>query len=275
MKANAVDALGPAGKLSRRGQEISAAVLLLLYIVAIVVSLNARLSAIGDMWIRVPIVLQGEELLVFTSSAGRNWQFIQYEATLASSMLIVAAAAIVFRVFSDYEPTLALIGSFMMVGAALFAGLFAIAGLILAQGYIGPVVVQDDMEQIFGSRELYDVFVPILILSEKIWLTFAALGGIAYGALIAWTRAMPRWLGWVGIAAALLLLLIWVESIGLMKMDWQRLSLVWIPTNNHMGLWGGSACLIWLLLSAVRLMIKGTDIPTTEIRASKRENIDA
>ena len=195
MKANAVDALGPAGRLSRRGLEISASVLLLLYIVAIVVSFPARLSATGDMRYRVPIVHQGEESLVFTSSAGRNWQFIQYGATLASSMLIVAAAAIVFRVFSAYEPTLALIGSFMMVGAALFAGLFAIAGLILAQGYIGPVVVQDDMEQILGSRELYDVFVPILILSEKIWLTFAALGGIAYGALIAWTRA-PRWLGW-------------------------------------------------------------------------------
>ena len=190
-------------------------------------------------------------------------------------MLMVAAAAIASRLFSAYEPTLALIGSFMIVGAALFAGLFAIAGLILAQGYIGPVVVHDGTEEVLGSRELHDVLVPILVLSEKIWLTFASLGGIAYGALIAWTRAIPRWLGWVGIAAALFLLLVWVESIGLMTMHWTTPSLIWLPTNNHMGLWGGSAYLIWLLLSAVRLITKGTDIPATELEDSKRENMNA
>ena len=275
MKANAGNAFGPAGRLSRRGLEIFAAVLLLLYIVTVVVSFVAKSSATQDVLYRVPIVDQSEDPLFFTSYAGRNWLFMQYGAILAGSVLIVTAAAIVYRVLSAYEPSLALIGSFMLLGAALFAGLFAVAGLILVEGHIGPLVVQDGMKEIRGFRKMNEVFVPILVLSEKIWLTFAALGALAYGALIAWTRALPRPLGWLGIASALLLLLIWIESIELMQMNGGRPSLVWIPTRSLVSLWGGSAYLVWLLLSAVWLLIKGTGTSTTEMSDSQQEKTDA
>ena len=57
--------------------------------------------------------------------------------------------------------------------------------------------------------DFYNALVPILVLSEKVGLTFAVLGALAYGGLVAWTGSLPRWLGWLGIASGLLLLLTW------------------------------------------------------------------
>ena len=178
----------------------------------------------------------------------------------------MAISALAYRVFAPHEPTLALAGTFMLLSSAVFACIAAMLGLILGQGFIGLIVTQGDFQKIEGLTDFYNALVPILVLSEKVWLTLAALGALAYGGLVAWTGALPRWLGWLGIASGILLLLTWQESIGLMQMDRGRPELVWIPTRSLLNQLVGGPCLVWLMLSAGWLIARGT------IRPSRRED---
>ena len=265
----------PTGKISRRGLEIAAGALLLLYIIAILISINARLSATDDLSVRVPISDQSGESWAFESGENRADQFIRYGANLFAGVLIVAISALAYRVFAPYEPTLALVGTFMLLISAFFACIAAMLGLILGQGFIGPIVTQGDFQEIEGMTAFYNVLVPILILSQKVWLNFAALGTLSYGGLVALTGALPRWLAWLGIASGLMLLLTWEESIGLMQMDRGRPDLVWIPTRSLLNQLVGGPCLVWLLLSAGWLIARGTIRPSRGKDAPEMEKTDA
>ena len=265
----------PTGKISRRGLEIATGALLLLYIIAILISINARLSATDDLSVRVPISDQSGESWAFESGENRADQFIRYGANLFAGVLIVAISALAYRVFAPYQPTLALVGTFMLLSSAVFACIAAMLGLILGQGFIGPIVTQGDFQDIEGLTDFYNALVPILVLSEKVGLTFAALGALAYGGLVAWTGALPRWLGWLGIAFGLLLLLTWEESVGLMQMDRGRPDLVWIPTRSVLNQLVGGPCLAWLLLSAGWLTARGTNRPSRGKDAPEMGETDA
>ena len=263
------------GKISRRGLEIAAGALLLLYIFAIFTSISARLSATDDLMVRVPFSDQSGESWAFRSGVDRADEFRRYGAKLFAGVLIMAISALAYRVFAPYEPTLALVGTLMLLSSAVFACIAAMLGLILEQGFIGPIVTQGNFQDIEGLTDFYNALVPILVLSEKVWLTFAALGALAYGGLVAWTGALPRWLGWLGIASGLLLLLTWEESIGLMQMDRGRPNLVWIPTRSVLNQLVGGPCLVWLLLSAGWLIARGTIRPSRGKDAPEMEKTDA
>ena len=263
------------GKISRRGLEIAAGALLLLYIFAIFTSISARLSATDDLMVRVPFSDQSGESWAFRSGVDRADEFRRYGAKLFAGVLIVAISALAYRVFAPYEPALALVGTLMLLSSAVFACIAAMLGLILEQGFIGPLVTQGDFQDIEGLTDSHNALVPILVLSEKVWLTFAALGALAYGGLVAWTGALPRWLGWLGIAPGLLLLLTWQESIGLMQMDRGRPNLVWIPTRSVLNQLVGGPCLVWLLLSAGWLIARGTIRPSRGKDTPEMEQTDA
>ena len=275
MEDRTSDPNGPMGKISRRGLEIADGALLLLYIIAILISINARLSATDDRVLRVPISDQSGESWEFQSYGDRADQFIRYGAKLFAAVLIVAISALAYRVFAPYQPTLALVGTFMLLSSAVFACIAAMLGLILGEGFIGPIVTQGDFQYIEGLTDFFNALVPILVLSEKVGLTFAALGALAYGGLVAWTGALPRWLGWLGMAAGLLLLLTREESIGLMPLDRGSPGLVWIPTRSVLNQLVGGPCLAWLLLSAGWLTARGTNYPSRGKDAPEMGETDA
>ena len=225
--------------------------------------------------VRVPVSDQSGESWTFQSGIDRADEFRRYGAKLFAGVLIVAISALAYRVFASYEPTLALVGTLMLLSSAVFACIAAMLGLILEQGFIGLLVTQGDFQDIEGLTDFKNALVPILVLSEKVWLTFAALGALAYGGLVVWTGALPRWLGWLGIASGLLLLLTWEEGIGLMQMDRGRPDLVWIPTRSLLNQLVGGPCLVWLMLSAGWLLARGTIRRSRGKDAPEMEQTDA
>lgn len=262
MEENVPAPCRPGGKIPRRGLEIAVGALLLLYVAAILVSVNARMSATEDLVLRLPVTHQGEEEIEFETHGDRADQFIRYGARLLSGILMVAISALAYRIFAPYEPTLALAGTLFLSVSAVFACLAAMTGLALGQGFTGQVLSEGGFREIDGAREFYTALVPLLVLSEKIWLTFAALGAVAYGGLVAWEGSLPRWLGLLGIASGLFLLVAWAESIGRMPLHWDRPQLVWVPTLSVLNQLVGIPALVWLLLSSGWLIARGADRPS-------------
>ena len=228
--------------LSRRNIQRAAAVLLLLYVLATTVAIVARLSAPGGLMLITPISdaagEPGGEWARF--GLDRPWYDASHGANLAGSFLLVAAAAISYRVFRDKEPTLALTGASMFLGAAFFTGAAAIFLMALGQGYYAPISSEDTITARDGLHLLQALLEPLRALSGRVAFTFAALGSLAYGGLIAWNGSLPRWLGWLGLAAGLLMFFIWREEAAALH----RL--------------GGGAYLLWLTLLAGWLFFRGT-----------------
>lgn len=222
---------------SARLEEVAAGVFLLFYAIAVMVSIYARMSVTWDVVTTVPVELESS---LTRRGTDEVWQQITYAATLVGAFLLAIAAALACRVFASSSPSLALTGAFMFLGASFFAGLSALVGLALSQGFYGP----HGPEAILTSREgfeLKEAFLePLRSLAGNTSFTFAALGALGFGSLIALHGAVPRLLGWPGIASGFLMFFIWLEDGALLH----RL--------------GGGAYLVWLILLAATLIFRGT-----------------
>ena len=126
---------------------------------------------------------QSSEPAAFHSLCHRSEQLTQYGARLIAGILIVAIAAVAYRTFAHHESGPALVGALLLLAAAVFACVAAMIGLVLGQGFIWRVVTLGDIQELEGSTEFYYGLTPILVLSEKVWLTFAPLGTVAYSGL--------------------------------------------------------------------------------------------
>ena len=81
----------------------------------------------------------------------------------------------------------------------------------------------------------------------RIGFTLSALGVIALGILIAWSGTLPRWLGWLGIAAGVSMFFIWVEA----------------ATTIHR--LGGAGYLLWLAIMGGWLVVRGTHFESANV----------
>ena len=258
MKSGELDSRQTGGLLPARAVEIVAGLLLALYVLAVVVSIVARLSVTDD----VVVTFQqtdgiGELHDVSRRGTAPGWDAATYVATLAGSFLLAAAAAFTYRALGRREPALAITGSMMFLGAAFFAGASAIIGLTLAQDFYSPAADEIRLTSLDWLYLMESALEPLRALFGEVSFTFSALGSLAYGGLLAGSRGGARWLnrlGWLGIAAGLLMFFIWFEDSGALHRA------------------GGGAYLLWLALLALRLLIKGTSSSTQQPPITEETN---
>ena len=248
------------GLLAPRAVEVIAALLMALYVIAVLASIYTRLAVTDDVVITSRVVGDNGGNTSF-SKRGTDpvWDLAPHATNIVSGFLLVAAAAFLYRVYRGHEPALALAGSLMFLGAACFAAMAGVIGWVLAQEYQSPLGYVGVLEDkgILTSRDglfLLESFLePARALTGKVGFTFAALAIVAYGGLIAWSGAAPRWLGWLGVVAGLLMFFIWVETdtaIGLF--------FTWVKVAEALHRIGGGLYLVCLALLAGWLLIRGT-----------------
>ena len=226
------------GILSRRAAEHAAALLLLLYILAVAVSVAARVSSGVDQ------ETAAASRLMLAANAG--WAIASYTAGLIAAFTLTILAAILYRIFRPGNPTLALITAFVLLGAAFFGGLAAVNGLALALEHSGGPPPQSVYLSTDNGLAAYATLEPLRALAGRVSFTFAGLGLLALGGLMALTAALPRWLGWVGIISGALMFFIWYDGAATLH----RL--------------GGGLYLLWLLIVAGWLLFRGTANSDTE-----------
>lgn len=226
------------GILSRRAAERIAAILLILYILAVAVAVTARVSSGVDQ------ETAAESVLMLAVNYG--WAVAAYTAGLVAALALTILAALIGPVFRPYDPTLAGISAFALLGAAFFGGLAAINGLALAAAYGGGLPPQAAYLPGDGGMATYVTLAPLRALAGQVGFTFSGLALLSLGGLMALTGALPRGIGWLGILTGVLMFFIWYDDAAILHRS------------------GGGLYLLWLLLVAGGLLFRGTANPDAE-----------
>ena len=225
----------PKGILSRRAAERVAAGLLILYILAVAVSVTARVSSGVDQ------ETAAESVRMLAVNYG--WAVVSYTAGLVAALALTILAALIGQVFRPYDPTLAGIVAFALLGAACFGGLAAINGLALTAAYGGGLPAQAAYLPVDGGMAAYAALEPLRALAGQVGFTFSGLALLSLGGLMALTGALPRGIGWLGILTGALMFFIWYDDAAILHRS------------------GGGLYLLWLLLIAGGLLFRGTANP--------------
>jgi hypothetical protein len=216
--------------LSQRALERIAGGLLVVYMAAVIVSVAARVASSADQEpFRASLQLIGANQGLYLTSLTSN---------LISSFLLAALAGGLYLTFRLYQWNLALLGAFMFLAAGLIWTVSNISGLALAQlaqEFAAASGSQADM--LMTSARAVELMREF---AGKTAFSLAALGLLAFGGLIAWSRAMPRWLGWLAVIVGILTLFIWYDAA---------------PALHRIG---GAGYLLWLLLTGGWLLLRGT-----------------
>jgi hypothetical protein len=223
----------PGGKLaialSQRAIERITGGLLIVYMAAVIVAVAARVASNADQEpFRASLQLIAANQGLYLTSLVSN---------LISNFLLVASAGGLYLIFRPRQRYLALLGAFMFLAAGLIWMVSNISGLALtqlAQEFAAASGSQADMFMTSARAvELTREF------AGKTALTLAALVLLAFGGLMAWGNALPRWLGWLAVVVGVLTLFIWYDAAAALH----RI--------------GGTGYLLWLLLTGGWLLLKG------------------
>ena len=157
-----------------------------------------------------------------------------------SSVILVAAATALYVTFRPHERALAMFGSFVFLAAGVgFMG-SAVTGMALFE-------LGDEFGSASGAQADRLVTtaraVALVDFSSGAFL-FLALGLLAFGALIAWSGALPRWLGWLAVLIAPLTLLGFLTFVA-------DIFFVFILAD-------GIAAVLWFILTGSWLFRRGT-----------------
>ncbi len=139
---------------------------------------------------------------------GRNLFIVAVAFDLASNLIIIPLAAVLYLVFRSHDRTLALLGSFGFLAAAvlfLVVDMVAIPLISLAEDYAGATGGQAD--SILNAARAIGLMTDVAVAMGAVGM---ALGGLSYGLLVLTTNALPRWMGVFGIAGAIVALLMWL-----------------------------------------------------------------
>ena len=176
----------------------------------------------------------------------RSRYLVSHSFSILGNFLIIASAALLYLLFREYDRSLAMLGAFALVAAGatfLAADAVALALEPLAQDVAATVGPQRDTllssARSFALASKWGNFVGI---------TFIGLSVLSFGALIVWSRPIPRLLGWLGVGGGILLVLVWLVAIS----D----ALFVIP---FIGL---IAVLLWLLTLGTWLIARGVKAPS-------------
>ncbi len=159
-----------------------------------------------------------------------------YSGIVANLLLVVLAAGL-YSIFAVHQVPLARVGEVLLLSAAIVSLMSSGSGLAvvsLIQEFSGE---QLRPGSVLGSTQAVE---SIRAAFGRIGFTLSALGVIALGTLIAWSGTLPKWLGWLGIAAGVSMFFIWVEA----------------ATTIHR--LGGAGYLLWLAIMGGWLVVRGT-----------------
>ena len=218
--------------LSQRALERVVGGLLIAYMAGVIVSVAARVASNADQEsFRASLQLIAENQGLYLTSLASN---------LASNFLLVALAGGLYLTFQPRQRYLALLGGFMFLAAGLIWMVSNISGLALAQLAREFAVASGPLADAFmtsaGAAELMREF------AGKTAFTLAALSLLAFGGLMAWSRAAPRWLGWLAVVVGMLMLFIWYDAAAALH----RI--------------GGAGYLLWLLFTGGWLILRGSKV---------------
>lgn len=136
---------------------------------------------------------------------------------LIQEPLIVAAAALLYLIFRDRSPTLALVGAFALVAGSVTLMIHE-AGAVtlgfLSADYLGPggpgTITPGDPIILQAARTVSVGQAVTALLGQ----TSLGLGAAAFGTLLVWapegTSNPPRWLGVAGLVAGLAMISTWL-----------------------------------------------------------------
>ncbi len=139
---------------------------------------------------------------------GRNLFIVAIAFDLASNFILIPLAAVLYLVFRSHDRTLALLGSFGFLAAAvlfLVIDMVAIPLISLAEDYAGATGGQAD--SILNAARAIGLMTDVAVAMGAVGM---ALGGLSYGLLVLTTNALPRWMGVFGIAGGIVALLMWL-----------------------------------------------------------------
>lgn len=169
---------------------------------------------------------------------------------LASGVLWIAVASMLYAVFHSHDRTLALMGSSLLMVVGVSFLIHASAGFALADlaeefaesrdAEAGAVFTSARAVAFIGTADIFGLF------------TVLPFGLLSLGALISWTKAVPAWLGWLALAVALLLLVtggIWIGGF------WDAFDMYVIWDYGIMGFLG---VMLWLVLTGGWLLWRGS-----------------
>jgi len=215
---------------SLRNTERLTGALMLAYMVAVAAQIAARTASTSSNQSfaeSVVTLVLNHELYVLSMSAG-----------LVSSILLLVVAAGMYSIFRACHLFLALATSFLFLAAASSWLASAASGLTLAslaQEFVYLSSLQ--AEATASSVRAIDL---VRESTGRIGFTLAGLGTLSLGVIIVWKDALPKWIGWLGMVAGILMLFIWYEDAAVLHRV------------------GGSGYLLWLLITGGWLVMRGS-----------------
>ena len=124
---------------------------------------------------------------------------------LASNLIIIPLAAVLYLVFRSHDQPLALLGSFGLLASALLflvVDMVAIPMISLAEDYAGS-----QSDSILNAARAIGLMIDVAVAMGAVAM---AMGALAYGLLILTTNALPRGMGVFGIAGGLVAPFMWL-----------------------------------------------------------------
>ena len=184
---------------SQRGIEKLAGIILLATVVAVVISLVTYAEPIDTA--------RGEIAETLTEIQEDSELFhISLGFLIFSNLLAIPLAAALYVTFREHDRGLALLGSFGFLASGIIQSasvMFLFALESLAQDF----VVGGDETALLLARtvgEMGDMAFPLGAMG-------IALGVFGYGALVARTEVIPRWMGLIGMISAVIIPLGWLR----------------------------------------------------------------
>ena len=186
--------------LTKRGVERVAGVLLIVLFVAF---------AIAILFGEAEVEIDREDVRASLQEVIDDQEFFVTSLIflLAGSLLLVGAAAALYRVFAAHDRALAL---FVLVGVLSGGLLIAVGGLFQFGAFF---LARDFVDGVADADALASTARAFALLSGASFitgLTMLGAGMLPLGVLMVRTRAAPRWLGYWAKVSGILMLVAWV-----------------------------------------------------------------
>ena len=220
---------------SKRGLDYLAGALFIALVVTIVVGIVTHIMSVSAETFR-------EDALVVLADIvqDRDLFIVSTAFDLAGNLILIPLAAVLYIVFRSHDRTLALLGSFGFLAAAvlfLMVNMLAISLISLAEDYAGSQI-----DSILHAARAIGLMMDVAFMMGALGF---ALGSLSYGLLILTANALPRWIGVFGIAGGI------VAPFG-----W----LLFVDTNLvFIGFIGLMIALFFSLISGAWLIWKGSE----------------
>ncbi|MEE9285991.1 MAG: DUF4386 domain-containing protein [Dehalococcoidia bacterium] len=127
---------------------------------------------------------------------------------IASNLIVIPMAAVLYLAFRSHDRTLALLGSFgFFASAVLFltSNMVMVSLVTLAQDFVAATGPQAD--SVLSSARAVGFMVDAAFAMGAVGV---ALGVLSYGLLVITTGALPRWMGVFGILGGIVAPFVWL-----------------------------------------------------------------